>query len=128
MDGKPYSTLFFESFKEPSQFIYSGFDCGFRGVRVLDLNSNNLTSSLEHVFKIGTSFPGGSLTYIDLSDNNFTSGTLERLERGSIVDLGCEIEGIEMIGFRLQQVGFRFDRGLSKSKTFGDVEATEKPF
>ncbi|KAE8730260.1 CW14 protein isoform 1 [Hibiscus syriacus] len=56
-------------------------------LEVLDLHSNNLTGSLEHVFKIETSFPGGSLTYIDQSDNSFTStieqigvGTLERLE------------------------------------------------
>ncbi|KAH1098391.1 hypothetical protein J1N35_015312 [Gossypium stocksii] len=41
---------------------------------------------MEHVFKIGTSFPSGSLTYVDLSDNSFTSGiqqisvgTLERV-------------------------------------------------
>ncbi|KAL5826549.1 hypothetical protein ACOSQ3_018395 [Xanthoceras sorbifolium] len=41
---------------------------------VLDLHSNKLTGSVSQVFKIGQRFPDGSLTYIDLSDNGFSSG------------------------------------------------------
>ncbi|KAK6241989.1 hypothetical protein SCA6_007378 [Theobroma cacao] len=46
----------------------------FQELGVLDLHSNKITSSLDQVFKIGNSFPDGSLTYIDLSDNSFTTG------------------------------------------------------
>ncbi|OMO55014.1 hypothetical protein COLO4_36236 [Corchorus olitorius] len=42
---------------------------------VLDLHSNKISGSMNQVFKIGNSFPDGSLTYVDLSDNSFTSGT-----------------------------------------------------
>lgn len=41
---------------------------------LLDLHSNKLTGSISQVFKIGQRFPDGSLTYIDLSDNGFSSG------------------------------------------------------
>uniref|UniRef100_A0A803MB30 Exocyst complex component EXO84A n=2 Tax=Chenopodium quinoa TaxID=63459 RepID=A0A803MB30_CHEQI len=41
---------------------------------IIDLHSNNLTGSVEKVFELETRFSGGSLTYVDLSDNSFSSG------------------------------------------------------
>ncbi|XP_006357230.1 LRR receptor-like serine/threonine-protein kinase GSO1 [Solanum tuberosum] len=41
---------------------------------VLDLHSNKLDGSVNAVFQIKSRFAEGSLTYLDLSDNNFSSG------------------------------------------------------
>ncbi|KAG5604248.1 hypothetical protein H5410_025740 [Solanum commersonii] len=41
---------------------------------VLDLHSNKLEGSVNAVFQIKSRFAEGSLTYLDLSDNNFSTG------------------------------------------------------
>ena len=48
---------------------------------VLELHSNWLTGTLYWVFEIGSRFPIGSLTYVDLSYNHFSSG-IERIGEG----------------------------------------------
>ncbi|KAL4639283.1 hypothetical protein ACB092_03G206100 [Castanea dentata] len=49
---------------------------------VLDLHSNKLTGPINQIFEIGKSFPDGSLTCIDLSDNSF-SGGIEEIGMGA---------------------------------------------
>ncbi|KAG9450419.1 hypothetical protein H6P81_010384 [Aristolochia fimbriata] len=44
---------------------------------VLDLHSNKLTGPINQIFRIGSRFSEGSLTYVDLSDNEFTGGAEE---------------------------------------------------
>ena len=44
---------------------------------VLDLHSNKLTGPINNVFQIGNAFSDGSLTYIDLSDNYFSTGIIQ---------------------------------------------------
>ncbi|KAL6350459.1 hypothetical protein AAG906_019106 [Vitis piasezkii] len=56
---------------------------------VLDLHSNKLTGSIIEVFKMGSILPGGSLRYIDLSHNSFSSG-IEQIGAG-------EQHGIEFL-------------------------------
>ncbi|KAK8492567.1 hypothetical protein V6N11_030791 [Hibiscus sabdariffa] len=101
----------------------------FEVLGVLDLNSNNLTGSLEHVFKIGTSFPGGSLTYIDLSDNSFTSGieqigvgTLERLEylnlshnlqEGQLPTSVAKLKALKCLDLSCNKLGFGLVEALA---------------
>lgn len=48
---------------------------------VLDLHSNKLEGSVNAVFQIKSKFAGGSLTYLDLSDNSFSSG-VEQIGKG----------------------------------------------
>ncbi|KAL5722467.1 hypothetical protein ACHQM5_005983 [Ranunculus cassubicifolius] len=48
---------------------------------ILDLHSNRLIGTIDSVFKIGSRFQEGSLTYIDLSDNKF-SGRIEAIGVG----------------------------------------------
>lgn len=50
-------------------------------LRVLDLHSNKLTGNIQQIFKIGHRFPDDSLTYIDISDNNF-SGDFDQTDVG----------------------------------------------
>lgn len=44
---------------------------------VLDLHSNKLEGSVNVVFQKKSKFGGGSLTYLDLSDNSFSSGVAQ---------------------------------------------------
>lgn len=48
---------------------------------VIDLHANKLEGSVHWVFEIQTRFGGGSLTYIDLSDNRFSTG-IEQIGKG----------------------------------------------
>ncbi|XP_022942278.1 probable inactive leucine-rich repeat receptor kinase XIAO [Cucurbita moschata] len=50
-------------------------------LRVLDLHSNKLTGNIRQIFNIEHGFPDDSLTYIDLSDNNF-SGEFDQVDVG----------------------------------------------
>lgn len=48
---------------------------------LLDLHSNKLEGSVNAVFQIKSKFAGGSLTYLDLSVNSFSSG-VEQIGKG----------------------------------------------
>nr|XP_025654504.1 probable leucine-rich repeat receptor-like protein kinase At1g35710 isoform X2 [Arachis hypogaea] len=48
-----------------------------RNLAILDLHSNRLTGSIIEAFEIEQDSTGGSLTYLDLSHNNFSSGVEE---------------------------------------------------
>ncbi|KAL1113578.1 hypothetical protein V6Z11_D02G198200 [Gossypium hirsutum] len=101
----------------------------FQELGVLDLHSNNITASMEHVFKIGTSFPGGSLTYVDLSDNSFTSGiqqisvgTLERvvylnlshnLQEGKLPTSMEKLKALQSLDLSYNKFGFGLVEALA---------------
>ncbi|QCD82677.1 LRR receptor-like serine/threonine-protein kinase FLS2 [Vigna unguiculata] len=60
--------------------LYSDIPDSFRNLQdlgVLDLHSNRLTGSIAPVFEIEQGIFGGSLKFVDLSENSFSSGIEE---------------------------------------------------
>lgn len=81
---------------------------------VLDLHSNKLTGSINEVFKTGSMLPGGSLRYIDLSDNCF-SGGIEQIGAG-------EQHGIEFLNLSHNRLKGRLPTSIGRLELMRNLD------
>jgi Leucine-rich repeat (LRR) protein len=73
-----------------SSYIPNSFR-NLHDLSILDLHSNRLTGSISPIFETEQSIFGGSLKFIDLSDNKFSSGIEEIGLRGQ-----CDIQFLNL--------------------------------
>ncbi|PQQ18221.1 putative leucine-rich repeat receptor-like protein kinase [Prunus yedoensis var. nudiflora] len=81
---------------------------------VLDLHGNKLSGSMSRVFEIGQGFPDGSLTYLDLSDNKFSSGMEQ-------IGVGAQ-RGIQLLNLSNNILHGRFPTSIERLKLLQSLD------
>ncbi|ONI30647.1 hypothetical protein PRUPE_1G264100 [Prunus persica] len=81
---------------------------------VLDLHGNKLSGSMSRVFEIGLEFPDGSLTYLDLSENKFSSGMGQ-------IGVGSQ-RGIQLLNLSNNILQGRFPTSIERLKLLQSLD------